>query len=809
MKQKSKIIRYLKTQASGLKCFNTLSLLTIALLFQAGYSDYTFRLNVINMSGDDVFFSDYTQWRYENMTWNDVASNYNDEYLGNDPDFMSPKDYALESDAFWGTPYEWDLIDRALEPYVDNMEDYSAGTFGIPLKVTRDFAYIQMVYPPTAGYQWRIQYGCRQGESDYTKVDNEKNWPSSPVVGTGSSRVSAVNDYYFEYEYFVLIGDCAGQVYWGYNFYDVWNEYMGHDNADWSDWSSANTPTNGNEQELLADHIPDFVDGMVKDIQCRVKKPTRSYDFNYEDVWMGRTGIGEPQFVSCDTQTGLTCYKSDQPATVCDAYNNCESNKYKNCGDYEIRWVLDKEYIVTGWLNADQDLSNTDWEKLHIHFDNDAIDSNYYGIEPAYVEMRLVSTQQEVGKTGDAYTLNTRYGGKAWETTNNPIEGDYEFQAYFGWTPWLDVDETQYSLENNHKRWTDWYDDDIVTTTRGQMPNRTPDSFQCRNKDDHTQIATDYNDCIWNNVEIRYNFGFREICNSNYKDGYDNGVCDWSYVAFKNRRIMLGQYDSADFYLDAAGYSPKGIHAVEVNLHSDTTQANNGAERWTYDQTDGKIRAGWNENYCLDVAFSQDGVGHGDNIQLWKSCDVDDTWDFDPFDGRFKLRGSSYCLDIAESNGTYANGQNAQLRWCGQTEEAFAIENMSTYKILRRDNRDIALDLPGTNSSQNYLKLQQSDADAVTETWTYYPHSGRIHASWDKSMCVDVVGDDPGYKGPFIQIRSCNLITDSYWDIDKSVGDIRNQDHSNMCLQLRPDGKAEQYYCDNNNGNEKWFFYYD
>ena len=438
--------------------------------------------------------------------------------------------------------------------------------------------------------------------------------------------------------------------------------------------------------------------------------------------------------------------------------------------------------LSTGWLNRDTPggAGNHDWEKLAQHAGN--IDSSYYGIEPAYVEMRRVSDGVDIAEVSPSPTraLSTRYGGKV--LNYNGTESDYEIQFHYGWTPWLDASSTG-DLSNEHERWTDWADEEVASSVRGRMPNRPPAISLCRDKFDPDSETREIESCPGSQTQVRYYFGYEPLCAGNTKDATDNGKCDWSYVSFDNKRIYNGYSGNMSYGVDAVGVNPtnKG-----TNIEIYNASHSGGIEKWSYDQADGKIYAGWDSDRCFDVPGGSSDFHNGSSVQLWDCDRTDEKWDFNPFDGKFRLRGTSYCLDVAGTNRT-ENKVNLLIWNCNGVTETWRIDDMDTYSIMARWSGDHCVDLSGVNLTSNYRSIQIYDCDDVSEKWIYLPTSGELRASFATNICWDVRGDNPSGTGFSTRFQSAPCHYGNVWeawDYDRAAGKLEIRHRPGLCSAM-------------------------
>ena len=263
--------------------------------------------------------------------------------------------------------------------------------------------------------------------------------------------------------------------------------------------------------------------------------------------------------------------------SIClDIYGTNESTNGKNakiwqCDDAVVEtWSM---RTSTGWLDSGTPgaVGSHDWEKLGTHIGAGNIPSEMVGIEPAYVEMRLIATGEDISQTGDLKNLSTQYGGKARNEVSNPIEGDYEIQFHYGWTPWVNRDtDPSDGDDETHTHYTNWTKYTGPTTSvgsvlTGRMPPRNPTRTECRVVNEPTTIyssddAPDVSGFLtasWSgagspvkfrcdnevgylcddadqdpgvtcseDVEVRHFFGYEELCWGDTADATDNGACE-------------------------------------------------------------------------------------------------------------------------------------------------------------------------------------------------------------------------------------------------------------------------------------------
>ncbi|MCX4240834.1 RICIN domain-containing protein [Paraliomyxa miuraensis] len=261
--------------------------------------------------------------------------------------------------------------------------------------------------------------------------------------------------------------------------------------------------------------------------------------------------------------------------SVClDIYGTNESANGKNAKIWQCDDAVVETFSMrtsTGWLDQGNPgaVGAHDWEKLAQHMSLANIPSEMIGIEPAYVEMRLVATGEDIAQTGDLKNLSTQYGGKARNEAGNPIEGDYEIQFHYGWTPWVNRDtDPSDGDDETHAHYTNWTKTTGPTTSvgsvlTGRMPPRNPTRTECRLVDEPTTIyssddtpnAQGLLTATWSgsqvafrcdnevgyecdeadqdpgvtcseDVEVRHFFGYEELCWGDTADATDNGACE-------------------------------------------------------------------------------------------------------------------------------------------------------------------------------------------------------------------------------------------------------------------------------------------
>ena len=307
--------------------------------------------------------------------------------------------------------------------------------------------------------------------------------------------------------------------------------------------------------------------------------PTGAYESISRHRNNGNLTCAQPSGVLCynvDTSEylGLSDEEADEETDT--AYlTSCDLNAGLTGPDshnWKVRYFceygkMDTKGIFTPWLDVDDPGAagdgNHDYEKLGKHAHAGNIPSQVLGKEPSYVEMRGKSSTHDVTETGDSYVIKTFYGAKVRNYGDNPADEDYEVRFYYGFTPWLSIDNyVVYGKSSDyepHARFTDWSSGGPLA---GRMPNRDPDYVECRAKDyPDTVFSSDsptqnglihgnqgdgvyryfecsttygyrcmnrYNGSGCINAEVRYYFEPQSICDGNAEDGYDNGVCDGS-----------------------------------------------------------------------------------------------------------------------------------------------------------------------------------------------------------------------------------------------------------------------------------------
>ena len=345
-------------------CFSTMAAVGVAPeSFAADAETSDHRLVVVNNTSSNIYFSDYTQYRRPGdliNTWNDVDSVYNNELIGNDPDYLAPGEVSSQCGVWIESEVDPDCEEWYLETfsrYEDMSYIYNPWTTGDPLieagfdvlsELPRPFR-IRSVFVEVADFQWRIQYGCDSASN------NEDNWPSSPTFNWQTATVHSVwidQDWpwvdYWEPTTLVvaIINDCNGDVSWGYNYWDAAASSIDTADGYWTDWIN----NNDGETDAVGDTEPVGCAEPV-DIQCKLVTGQESMD---------RLPSLTTDTYSCAPQTGFSCTHADQADG--------------SCGDWAVRFFcnhttldFDKELAtINANTIAGGDLKDGSLVSLHL-----------------------------------------------------------------------------------------------------------------------------------------------------------------------------------------------------------------------------------------------------------------------------------------------------------------------------------------------------------------------------------------------------------------------------------------------------------
>ncbi|WMN60892.1 hypothetical protein NI389_05645 [Pseudoalteromonas xiamenensis] len=429
-----------------------------------------------------------------------------------------------------------------------------------------DGYYIEMTNLFQEPVIWKVQYQCQSQGYGQTHSITLNQWQDDDYNGDVSNNILNVLIYGCGSNQFVQSDD-------EYYLYDSYFKKLGTSDSIrsqlWSGWLDiSSTPNSRFENEGITIHTT------TGSLACKEPSAVTCYNtskgnYAYAVDHLKAYYHEDNTDLSCDLYQGLICDSSasgnQYGGTSC--WDNWTVQYYCDHVDTAIA-EIHKHGYDTGWLDRDDPGSagngDHDWEKLEQHSSSGNLIEGLTRVEPAYVEMRRKHDRKDVSDTGDAYGLNTMYGGKVKNYSSNPISGDYEIRFHYGWTPWLSRDrETGSGDHEGHTYWTNWSNSPLG----GRMPARTPNKIECRAKSypntvfsnesatiDGTWIRGDLGDgkerlfrcdlsyglqclndtntdkgyasCI--DMEARRYFGYDEICNGNVADGTDNGSCDGS-----------------------------------------------------------------------------------------------------------------------------------------------------------------------------------------------------------------------------------------------------------------------------------------
>jgi len=749
---------------------------------------------IINESGDDVFIGNKSQFRYNNGglfqdTWADVTSKFNEEWVGTDPDFIKDNEMAMGANIFFD---DEDLAHTTYSQMTawQNTASYTLGTFGMKYQFTSNNEYADMenFYAAAAwntyssglnyfneledDFEFRLEYGCRAGQSDYTKVNAEKNMSYSPhfentdALSGGKTAKGAWDDVQGnKYVVYALINDCSGDVTWGTSYYDVYNKSRGIKEAEWSEWTNSNQATQLNDSPNESEPVPGFCSAPVE-IQCRKSWHGSDYQ-DFKNMTLS-SGISGAFVYSCDVDQGLQCNQSDQKTDLNywqnTSYNGAEWHTvelgYKQaCGDWEVRvrcdnsadTSVDLSSTSSTGVNFDQTSAagNDDHELTLRHLEAGNITPIQASVEPAFIEVPGIT---DVKTPSNEFFARTTYGVVINNDNDSSATHDYEVKFHYGWTPWINNNQSGTNDKEYFWRYTVWQGStptgsENTSWRKGLMPNRNPEITECRavgyNKVFTHNTATsngfinaDMGDgnirkfkcnteigyecfasdnpstgCI--DAQVRYYFNTYEVCNGNIDDGLDNSSCDAS-----SGSVIIKPYLANDLCIGTEG----SLNLLVLQACGSVT------EQWLHDQTTGNIHPAGSTDLCLGKEGSTGGIQTTSCAEAFPS-----QFDYEPKNGMFYLKGGTeYCLGISGiySDGSVENygmkaGTQLKVEKCDDAE-AFVMNQNSAIKVK---SPVLALTMDASTYSGRFLAKAGQAYDLIATT---HDQGGAIeYIYWD------------------------------------------------------------------------------